>query len=212
MPSVRVSRDKRGYAHIYLVHAATRRGKPSRPRILYWFRTPPGVIVGREPFDPAVRRALEAQNPEVTFDWDRLVKMTAPPPDVEPWRERRRAERAAKQARLAEERGQEEAAPADVETGFPPPLAGDSMQAGASRVEAREGDEPGEAGDPESSPGGVGEEPAERGPVAAAPLASGPEQPGQRRRRRRRGGRRRRPASGSEPTSSKMPPEPSKGE
>ena len=212
MPFVRFSRDKRGYEHIYLVHAATRRGKPSRPRILYWYRTPPGVIVGREPFDPAVRRALEAQNPDVTFDWNKLVKMTAPPPDVEPWRERRRAEQAAKRARRAEERDQEEAAPADVETAFPLPLARDSTQAGARYGEAWEGDEPGEGDDSETSSGGVGEEPAERGAVAAAPLASGPEQPGQRRRRRRRGGRGRRPASGSEPTSSRMPPESPKGE
>jgi len=46
--------------NVYLVHSTGRRGK-SPPRILYWFRSPPNVKVGREPFDEASRRALEAQ-------------------------------------------------------------------------------------------------------------------------------------------------------
>jgi hypothetical protein len=101
VPFVRVSRDKRGYEHIYLFEVSSRR--PSKPRILYWFRTPPGVRVGREPFDEPVKRALEAQNPGVTFDWKKLASDTHPPPDVENWRERRRAEREAKRARKGDE-------------------------------------------------------------------------------------------------------------
>ncbi len=104
MAFVRVSRDKRGYEHIYLIDAVTRRGKTARPRVLYWFRTPPGVAVGREPFDESVRRTLEAQYPDVTFDWEQLRKAAIAAPDVEPWRERRRVERAAKQARQASDR------------------------------------------------------------------------------------------------------------
>ena len=74
-----------------------RRGR-SRSQILYWFRTPPNVKVGREPFDTAVRQALEAQYPHLRFDWPRLLDIHIPPPEVEEWRERRRAARAAKQA------------------------------------------------------------------------------------------------------------------
>ena len=70
---LRFSRDKRGYENFYLVQPTNRRGK-SRPRMLYWFRTPPNVKVGREPFDPDVRRALEAQNPDVTFDWHAIAR------------------------------------------------------------------------------------------------------------------------------------------
>src|SRR5204862_5839680 len=85
------------------MHAYGRRGKPSKPRVLYWFRTPPGIKVGREPFDETVRRTLEAQNPGIVFDWKKLSILPEVPPDVEHWRERRRSERAAKQARRAEE-------------------------------------------------------------------------------------------------------------
>lgn len=99
----------RGYEHIYLVQPATRRDAASRPRVLYWFRSPPGVKVGREPFDEPVRRALEAHNPDVVFDWETLITTAIPPSDGELWRERRRLERTAKQARLAAER--EEALP-----------------------------------------------------------------------------------------------------
>ena len=79
-----------------------------RPRILYWFRTPPQVKVGRELFAEHVRRELEAEYPDVRFDWDALVATPIPPPDADHWRERRRAARAAKQAVEAESAAVEE--------------------------------------------------------------------------------------------------------
>jgi hypothetical protein len=101
---LRFSRDKRGYENIYLVHTQTRRGKAPRQRILYWYRTPPGIRVGRPPFDDEARRRIEAQNPDLVFDWPAIVATPIPPPtENEQWRERRRAERAAKQAHRAEE-------------------------------------------------------------------------------------------------------------
>ena len=104
MPFLRFSRDKRGYENTYLVHTQNRRGKPPRTRVLYWYRTPPGVKVGRPPFDEETRHNLEAQNPDVTFDWPTIVATPFPPPaENEQWRERRRAERAARQAQRVEE-------------------------------------------------------------------------------------------------------------
>ena len=95
MPFLRFSRDKRGYEHFYLVQPVSGRRGKTRQHILYWFRTPPNVKVGREAFDEQVRRALEAQNPDVEFDWAKLLDTPIPPPapDVERWRERRRAAR-----------------------------------------------------------------------------------------------------------------------
>jgi hypothetical protein len=104
---LKFSRDKRGYEHFYLLQPANR-GK-ARPRMLYWFRTPPGVKVGRSPFDPEMRRALEAQNPAVVFDWEAITQTPIPPPaEPERWRERRRMERAGRAAET------EEAASADA--------------------------------------------------------------------------------------------------
>src|SRR5688572_21718751 len=71
--------------------------------MLYWYRTPPGVKVGRPPFDAETQRALEAKFPDLTFDWPRLIATPKPPPpDVEHWLERRRLERAANRARIEE--------------------------------------------------------------------------------------------------------------
>ena len=50
-----------------------RRGK-ARPKILYWFRTPPGVRVGRAAIDEDAIRQLEANNPDVEFDWQQILK------------------------------------------------------------------------------------------------------------------------------------------
>lgn len=69
MPFLRVVRDKRGYETTYLMHWY-REGPRQRSRILYMFRTPGGVRVGRDPFDPHVRRELEAQYPDIAFEWD----------------------------------------------------------------------------------------------------------------------------------------------
>jgi hypothetical protein len=104
MAFLRFTRDKRGYEYFYLVQPATRRGK-SAARLLYWFRTPPNVKVGREPFDEAIRRELEAGNPDVTFDWRKILDTPIPSADAEKWRDRRRAERAARAARRGAAQG-----------------------------------------------------------------------------------------------------------
>src|SRR5438046_421323 len=75
-------------------------GGRSRPILRGWYRAPPAVTVGRPPFDPEVRQRLETQHPDIKFDWRAITSAQPPPPDAEHWRERRRAEKAAKLARL----------------------------------------------------------------------------------------------------------------
>jgi hypothetical protein len=53
--------------------AGRRRGK-ARSRILYWFRTPPGVRIGRSALDEDAIRLIEQHNPDVEFDWTRILK------------------------------------------------------------------------------------------------------------------------------------------
>ena len=59
------------------MHQDRRRGKGSR--VLYWFRTPPGVKVGRAALDEDAIRLLEQINPDVEFDWTRMLKAEPPP-------------------------------------------------------------------------------------------------------------------------------------
>jgi hypothetical protein len=99
--SLKFSRDRRGYEHFSLVQLSNR--SKARPRVLYWFRTPPNIKVGRSPFDPEVRRALEVQNPDIAFDWEAIVRTPIPPPmEPERWRERRRVERVLRAAESEE--------------------------------------------------------------------------------------------------------------
>jgi hypothetical protein len=74
VPHLRFSRDPRGYENTYVVHTPRRRGSRGEPRILYWFRTPPGVRVGRSALDEEAIRLLEEHNPDVHFDWTRMLK------------------------------------------------------------------------------------------------------------------------------------------
>jgi hypothetical protein len=89
VPRLRFTRDDRGYEHTFLVHTSGRRGR-DRSRILYWFRSPPAVRVGRPALDPAAIRAIEDANPGIAFDWPAILE--ARPVETEPvegWRARR---------------------------------------------------------------------------------------------------------------------------
>jgi hypothetical protein len=180
VPSVRFSRDKRGYEYVYLVHTPTRRGKPGRTRVLYWYRTPPGVRIGRQPFDEEVQRALERQNPGIEFAWDAIINTPMPPPDMtEYWRERRRADKAARQERRAIEAegapdGEPQAGSADRK---PDPQTGTALAPEAEDLEQES----------------LASEPASA-PANGADAAGAAEGQSARKRRRRRGGRRRRGA------------------
>src|SRR5690348_5825211 len=119
MPFLRFSRDKRGYEYFSLLQPAAR-GERAEPRVLYWFRSPPNIRVGREPFDPALRKTLEERNPDIEFNWDAITRTPIPPPsEADHWRERRRAVRAAKEAAASEAPGEIEAEAARSE-GEPP--------------------------------------------------------------------------------------------
>ena len=68
MPFLRVIRDKRGYETTYLMDWYHESGR-QRSRVLYAFRGPGGVRVGRLPLDPATMHTLEICYPAVRFDW-----------------------------------------------------------------------------------------------------------------------------------------------
>ena len=71
-----MARDRRGYETTALVETGGRRRKGQR--LLYYFRTPPSIRVGREAIDGDAMRLLEQHNPDVSFDWERLLKPGAP--------------------------------------------------------------------------------------------------------------------------------------
>lgn len=92
MPFLRFSRDNRGYESTYLCHTFRRGGKPEL-RVLYWFRTPPDVKVGRLALDPVAIRAIEESNPDLRFDWATILKVKPPPPPPDYGRDRRERRR-----------------------------------------------------------------------------------------------------------------------
>jgi hypothetical protein len=82
VPFLRVIRDKRGYETTYLMDWYVESGR-QRSRVLYAFRGPGGVRVGRVPLEPGTMHELEARHPDVSFDWraifaDRQVIESAP--------------------------------------------------------------------------------------------------------------------------------------
>jgi hypothetical protein len=96
VPFLRLTRDRRGFEHTFLLHADAP-GEPAR--VLYWFRTAPGVLIGRPALDEEAIRAIEEQHPHIEFDWPAILALReAMPPEeeaepVRPPRSRRPARR-----------------------------------------------------------------------------------------------------------------------
>ncbi len=76
MPFLRFTRDTRGYETTSVVHTFRRRGK-SRSRILYLFHTPANIKVGRGALDEEAIRTIEESNPDLPFDWAKMLKLRA---------------------------------------------------------------------------------------------------------------------------------------
>jgi hypothetical protein len=88
VPFLRVIRDKRGYETTYLMHWY-REGNRQHSRILYVFRSPGGVRVGRDPLEPEILQRLEAEHPDIAFDW-KVVRDNQQVVDITPEPRRRR--------------------------------------------------------------------------------------------------------------------------
>ena len=74
-----------------MVHTGgNRRRSKGRPRILYWFRTPPGIRIGRSALDESAIKLIEEHNPDVEFDWTRILKGQDAPGEQRPAQQERR--------------------------------------------------------------------------------------------------------------------------
>lgn len=72
MPFLRLTRDRRGFENTFLLHS----DRPGdRPRLLYWYRTAPGIVLGRAPLDEDAIRLIEEQHPEIDFDWPAILAL-----------------------------------------------------------------------------------------------------------------------------------------
>src|SRR5512132_3396535 len=47
-----------------------------RPRLLYWYRTAPGIMLGRPPLDEDAIRTIEEQHPDIEFDWPAIIALS----------------------------------------------------------------------------------------------------------------------------------------
>lgn len=132
MPFLRLTRDRRGTENTFLLHA----DRPGdRPKLLYWYRTAPGVLLGRAPLDEDAIRTIEDQHPGIDFDWPAILALSEvmTPEDEAPARPRQqegRKQRSRDQQRETPSRRREESAPA-----APPVMAGETNAASEEPVD-----------------------------------------------------------------------------
>jgi hypothetical protein len=136
VPFIRYARDKRGYESTYVMHAYRPGQGPQRARVLYLFRTPAHVKIGRKALEPEVMEALEHTHPDLSFDWTNLPSER--PIEPSDPRDRERDHRRSR----PHPRGAE--APAPRPTPAPPPVIEDESPLGrvvgaerAARLRAR---------------------------------------------------------------------------
>jgi hypothetical protein len=77
VPYLRLTADRRGFENTFLLHVAA---PGEAPRVLYWYRTAPGLRIGRPALDDAAMRTLEAHYPDIDFDWRYILDMGAMTP------------------------------------------------------------------------------------------------------------------------------------
>ncbi len=147
MPYLRFSRDDRGYEHTYVLHGL-RSG--SRPRLLYWFRTPPNVNVGRLPLDEDAIRAIEESNSDIAFDWARMLRVKPPPAPVRSNDDGGRRQRSGSGGRRARRSDSEPENAGDA----PKARRGEAVGAEASSAGGREAAGPVDAGEAVAAPSG----------------------------------------------------------
>ena len=120
MPFIRRTRDKGGHETTYVMHSyRPTHQEPNRTRVLYLFRSPAHLRVGREPLDAEVKEALEHTHPDMSFDWTSLVSDAAlsrqePGDRNERFDRRERGDRSARRERPRDRR------PAATEPAPPP--------------------------------------------------------------------------------------------
>ena len=95
MPFLRLTRDRRGFENTFLLHA----DQPgAKPRLLYWYRTAPGIVLGRPALDEDAIRAIEEHHPDIEFDWPAILALSevmtpeeeeTPPPSASARREKK---------------------------------------------------------------------------------------------------------------------------
>lgn len=96
MAFLKLTRDRRGYENTFLMHAPH---PGARPVVLYWYRSAPGVRVGRPALDEEAIRTIEEQHPDIEFDWPHILEVGAiiePEVEERPARPKRRQSSAAK--------------------------------------------------------------------------------------------------------------------
>ena len=73
MPFLRLTRDRRGFEHTFLLHSDA---PGQTPKVLYWYRTAPGVLIGRPALDEEAIRSIEEQHPHIEFDWPAILALS----------------------------------------------------------------------------------------------------------------------------------------
>ena len=103
MPFLRLTRDRRGFENTFLMHA----DRPGdRPRLLYWYRTAPGIVQGRSPLDEDAIRTIEEQHPDIDFDWPAILALAEvmTPEEEAPARPAQQPQRQGKRPRNRDQR------------------------------------------------------------------------------------------------------------
>jgi len=84
VPFIRYTRDKRGYETTYVMHGYRQGQGSGRTRVLYLFRSPAHIKIGRKVLDEEAREGLAHTHPDLSFDWTSLARETPAPRYEEP--------------------------------------------------------------------------------------------------------------------------------
>jgi hypothetical protein len=134
VPFLRLTRDRRGIENTFLLHDDHAGG---RPRLLYWYRTAPGIVLGRPPLDEEAIHTIEDNHPEIDFDWPAILALSevmTPEDEVVPAKPKRKPRRDREEPSQPSAEGEvattdTPAPPAVQRPALPPPVEADAPRA-----------------------------------------------------------------------------------
>jgi hypothetical protein len=142
VPFLRLTRDRRGFENTFLLHADH---PGSKPRLLYWYRTAPGIVLGRPALDEDAIRTIEESHPDIEFDWPAILALSEvmtpeEEPTYAPKEKKPRGLRRGDRARGS--RGAVGSQPQDIEPSEPEPVEAEPEPTPLEPVEPVEPAEP----------------------------------------------------------------------
>jgi len=115
-----------------------------RPRLLYWYRTAPGIVLGRPALDEDAIRTIEEQHPDIDFDWPAILALSevmTPEEEAPPRQQQSASARKKKRELRRDDRATDSGGPVEAQAPGPIEIESTEQVAPIEEIDQQEADD-----------------------------------------------------------------------